>query len=66
MTWRFSSKSGRYVSVNEGRVLLTGVVRDETKEALAIRLAWKVDGVRERWVDLNNVTEWVKNQGGLI
>lgn len=35
------------VSVNEGRVLLTGVVRDETKEALAIRLAWKVDGVRE-------------------
>lgn len=35
------------VSVNEGRVLLTGVVRDPKKELLAVEMAWKVDGVRE-------------------
>ncbi|MBL6665218.1 MAG: BON domain-containing protein [Rickettsiales bacterium] len=35
------------VTVNEGRVLLTGVVRDPKKEELAVNLAWKVDGVRE-------------------
>lgn len=34
-------------SVNEGRVLLTGVVRDEKKSELAAKLAWKVDGVKE-------------------
>jgi len=51
-------------------------VSGETKKAVESRIqrgAWvegkhfyKVEGVRERWVDLNNVTEWVKNQGGLI
>jgi len=35
------------VTVNEGRVLLTGVVRTSKKEELAITLAWKVNGVRE-------------------
>ena len=35
------------VTVNEGRVLLTGVVRDPKKEELAVSLAWKVDGVKE-------------------
>ena len=35
------------VTVNEGRVLLTGVVRDPKKEELAVNLAWKVDGVKE-------------------
>lgn len=35
------------VTVNEGRVLLTGVVRSEDKEELALQLAWKIDGVRE-------------------
>ena len=35
------------VSVNEGRVLLTGIVRSNKKEELAVKLAWKVDGVKE-------------------
>jgi len=35
------------VTVNEGRVLLTGIVREEQKAKLASELAWKVDGVKE-------------------
>ncbi len=35
------------VMVNEGRVLLTGVVRDENKAHLAAEIAWKVKGVKE-------------------
>lgn len=35
------------VNVNEGRVLLTGVVRDEDKIDLATELCWKIKGVSE-------------------
>jgi osmotically-inducible protein OsmY len=35
------------VNVNEGRVMLTGVVRDEDKSDLAVSLCWKVKGVKE-------------------
>ncbi len=35
------------ITVNEGRVLLTGIVRDQKKADLASELAWKVKGVRE-------------------
>jgi osmotically-inducible protein OsmY len=35
------------ITVNEGRVLLTGVARDVKKANLANDLAWKVDGVKE-------------------
>lgn len=35
------------VTVNEGRVLLTGVARDPDKASLASELAWKVAGVKE-------------------
>ncbi len=35
------------VTVNEGRVLLTGVVRDENKGRFAIETAWKTKGVTE-------------------
>lgn len=35
------------VSVNEGRVLLTGVIRDADKGRLAITTAWKTKGVKE-------------------
>ncbi|OFW80685.1 MAG: hypothetical protein A2887_05675 [Alphaproteobacteria bacterium RIFCSPLOWO2_01_FULL_40_26] len=35
------------ITVNEGRVLLTGNVRDESKSVLAQELVWKVDGVKE-------------------
>lgn len=35
------------VTVNEGRVLLTGIARDVQKAKLASDLAWKVIGVRE-------------------
>jgi osmotically-inducible protein OsmY len=35
------------VTVNEGRVLLTGIVRNEQKAKLSLDLAWKVDGVKE-------------------
>ncbi len=35
------------VTVNEGRVLLTGIVRDSTKAKLASELVWKVQGVKE-------------------
>lgn len=31
------------ITVNEGRVLLTGVVRDQKKQKLAVDLAWRVD-----------------------
>ncbi len=33
--------------VNEGRVLITGVVADPEQRLEAVRLAWQVDGVRE-------------------
>jgi osmotically-inducible protein OsmY len=35
------------VTVTEGRVLLTGIVRDEEKAKSASELAWKVKGVKE-------------------
>lgn len=35
------------VTVNEGRVLLTGLVRDGDKANQAVDLAWKVKGVKE-------------------
>lgn len=35
------------VTVNEGRVLLTGIVRDSTKAKLSSELVWKVEGVKE-------------------
>lgn len=35
------------VTVNEGRVLLTGIVRDANKAKTASELAWKVKGVKE-------------------
>ncbi len=35
------------VNVDEGRVMLTGVVRDEDKADLASELAWKIKGVKE-------------------
>ncbi len=34
-------------TINEGRVLLTGIARDVEKAQLAQLLAWKVDGVKE-------------------
>lgn len=34
-------------TINEGRVLLTGIVRDAEKAELAPKLAWKVAGVKE-------------------
>ncbi len=33
--------------VNEGRVLITGVVADPEQRLEAVRIAWQVDGVRE-------------------
>lgn len=35
------------VMVNEGRVLLTGVVRDSSKAKIAAQLAWKISDVKE-------------------
>ena len=35
------------VTVNEGRVLLTGVARNPDKASMASELAWKVSGVKE-------------------
>lgn len=35
------------ITVNEGRILLTGIVRDPSKGKLAVDLAWKVSGVKE-------------------
>jgi len=35
------------VTVNEGRVLLTGVIRDTNKGSLALEIAWKTGGVKE-------------------
>ncbi|MFM7620783.1 MAG: BON domain-containing protein [Alphaproteobacteria bacterium] len=35
------------ISVNEGRVLLTGIVRSPNKAKLAQEYAWKVDNVKE-------------------
>jgi len=35
------------ISVNEARVLLTGIARDPEKAKLANQLAWKVSGVKE-------------------
>ena len=35
------------VTVNEGRVLLTGIVRDSAKARLASEIVWKVHGVKE-------------------
>jgi len=35
------------ISVNEGRVLLTGIIRDPIKAKLAYDLAWKISDVKE-------------------
>jgi osmotically-inducible protein OsmY len=35
------------ITVNEGRVLLTGILRNKAKSGLAAQLAWKVEGVKE-------------------
>ncbi len=35
------------VTVNEGRVLLTGIARNARKASLASELAWKIEGVKE-------------------
>ena len=35
------------VTVNEGRVLLTGIIRDGDKGHFALETAWKVQGVKE-------------------
>lgn len=35
------------ITINEGRILLTGIVRDPTKGKLAVDLAWKASGVKE-------------------
>jgi osmotically-inducible protein OsmY len=35
------------ITVNEGRVLLTGIVRDKKRAQLALDLAWKINGVKE-------------------
>jgi osmotically-inducible protein OsmY len=34
-------------SINEGRVLLTGIARDDRKAKLASKLAWNIKGVKE-------------------
>lgn len=39
--------TGLDLNISEGRVLVTGVVPDETAREVAIRLAWKAKGVRE-------------------
>ena len=44
------------ITINEGRVLLTGIVRDDKKAKLATELAWKVRGVKEV-IDEIKVTE---------
>lgn len=49
------------ITVNEGRVLLTGVVREKNKEKLAIDLAWKVDKrVKEVISEIKFVNESLK------
>ncbi len=35
------------IVVNRGRVLLVGILRDQSKAGLASDIAWKVDGVKE-------------------
>lgn len=35
------------ITINEGRILLTGIVRDRSKSKLAVDLAWKSTGVKE-------------------
>lgn len=35
------------ITINEGRILLTGIVRDHSKGKLAVDLAWKSTGVKE-------------------
>lgn len=35
------------ITINEGRILLTGIVRDHSKGKLAVDLAWKSNGVKE-------------------
>jgi osmotically-inducible protein OsmY len=39
--------TGLDLNISEGRVLVTGVVPDETTRDVAVRLAWKAKGVRE-------------------
>jgi len=41
----FSNSVG--VSINEGRVLLTGIIRDADKGRAAVEIAWKTAGVKE-------------------
>lgn len=35
------------ITINEGRILLTGIVRDHSRGKLAVDLAWKSTGVKE-------------------
>jgi osmotically-inducible protein OsmY len=35
------------INVNEGRVMLTGTVRDESKAQEAVNLCWKIENVKE-------------------
>ena len=53
-------------TVNQGRVLITGVVQDPEQRVEAIRLAWQVDGVTQvineiRVADSEGVTGYVKD-----
>lgn len=41
------------VEVYEGRVLLTGIAKEEQKRADAVRLAWTADGVREVYNEIH-------------
>ena len=49
------------MSVNEGRVLLTGLVPDQQMRLDAVRLAWKANGVKEV---INEIE--VSDNGGIV
>lgn len=57
------------IEVYEGRVLLTGFVKEEQRRAEAVRLAWAADGVREVYNEIQvgeggNLTRdsWITTQ----
>ena len=55
------------ITVNQGRVLLTGVVQNSTDRVEAVRLAWQVDGVRQvineiRVAEGEGVSGYIKDQ----
>lgn len=54
------------ITVNQGRVLLTGVVQDPEDRVEAVRLAWQVDGVEQvineiRIADSEGLSGYVKD-----